>query len=295
MDSTPPRSARRRYGGWIFILVIIGAFVLWFSFQKEDHYPAAANIGVLPLHGIILESQSWIKDLTAYSKNDRIAAILIDIDSPGGAVTPSYEIYRALKRIRETSEKPLVVSMGSLAASGGYMAAMGADTIIANPTSITGSIGVIMNFPDFTELIEKVGVKMNVVKTGPYKDAGSPYRHMTNQDATYYQGVITDVFEQFKEIVVAERDLTNDQVSALADGRVFSGRQALENGLVDGLGTFNDAKNIACDMAGLDHSTPTVYPPEPKRTFLRLFLDEAGSAIPDWSRWTSAIVQYRMP
>lgn len=295
MVDQAPGSGRRRYGGWILILVVIGVFAVWYSYQGQERYSASINVGVLPLHGMILESQPWIKQLEAYRNNRRIAAILIDIDSPGGAVTPSYEMYMALKRVREESSKPVVISMGSLAASGGYMAALGGDTIIANPTSVTGSIGVIMNFPDFTELMDKFGVRMNVVKTGTYKDAGSPYRHMTSKDADYYQGVIGDVFDQFKEIVVSERHLSSEQVSALADGRVFSGRQALDNGLVDGLGTFNDAKNLACDMAGLDHSTPLVYPPEPKRSFFKIFFDEAGNAIPDWTRWTSAIVQFRMP
>ena len=295
MAEKMPGQGRRRYGGWIFILVVIVIFIIWFSTRTEDRYKAAVNVGVLPLHGMILESQSWIEQLDDYVADRRIAAILIDIDSPGGAVTPSYEMYEALKRTRESSNKPLVVSMSSLAASGGYMAAMGADTVIANPTSITGSIGVIMNFPDFTELMDKVGVKMNVVKTGPFKDAGSPYRHMTSKDADYYQGVISDVFAQFKDIVATERGLSADKVAALADGRVFSGRQALDEGLVDALGTFHDAKNVACDMAGIPHSTPLVYPPKEKQSLLRILLDDASSAIPDWSRWTSAILQYRMP
>ncbi|MCF7796276.1 MAG: signal peptide peptidase SppA [Candidatus Marinimicrobia bacterium] len=295
MAESAPRHSSRRYGGWIFILVVVVILVIWFSRQSGETYPAAVNVGVLPLKGMIVESQSWIEQLDDFVENRRIGAILIDIDSPGGAVTPSYEIYRALKLAGEHTEKPIVVSMGSLAASGGYMAALGGDTIIANPTSVTGSIGVIMNFPDFSELMDDLGVRMNVVKTGPYKDSGSPYRQMTKQDVDYYEGVIGDVFSQFKEIVARERDLTEPVVDALADGRVFSGRQALDEGLVDALGTFHDAKIIACEMGGLAHDTPLVYPPRERRSLLRLILDDMSSAIPDWSRWTSTVVQYRMP
>lgn len=295
MADTIPRRKSRRYGGWIFILVVIVIFGVWFSLQGDEKYPAAVNIGVLPLRGMIVESQPWIEQLNDFADNRRIGAILVSIDSPGGAVTPSYEMYMALKQAGERTDKPLVVSMGSLAASGGYMIALGGDTIIANPTSVTGSIGVIMNFPDFTELMDNLGVQMNVVKTGPFKDAGSPYRHMTDQDVDYYEGVIGDVFSQFKEIVVRERNLSLPAVTALADGRVFSGRQALEEGLVDGLGTFHDAKNVACDMAGLPHDTPLVYPPRERRSLLRFILDDVSGVIPDWSRWTSAVVQYRMP
>ncbi|MCF7903339.1 MAG: signal peptide peptidase SppA, partial [Candidatus Marinimicrobia bacterium] len=258
MADTSPRRNPRRYGGWIFILVVIVILVIWFSLQSDEKYPAAVNVGVLPLKGMIVESQPWIEKLDDFVENRRIGAILIDIDSPGGAVTPSYEMYMALKKAGERTEKPIVVSMGSLAASGGYMIALGGDTIIANPTSVTGSIGVIMNFPDFTELMDDLGVRMNVVKTGPFKDSGSPYRHMTDQDVDYYEGVIGDVFSQFKEIVARERDLSMPEVETLADGRVFSGRQALDEGLVDALGTFHDAKIIACEMSGLAPDIPLV-------------------------------------
>ncbi|MCF7801940.1 MAG: signal peptide peptidase SppA [Candidatus Marinimicrobia bacterium] len=295
MADTSPRRNPRRYGGWIFILVVIVILVIWFSLQSDEKYPAAVNVGVLPLKGMIVESQPWIEKLDDFVENRRIGAILIDIDSPGGAVTPSYEMYMALKKAGERTEKPIVVSMGSLAASGGYMIALGGDTIIANPTSVTGSIGVIMNFPDFTELMDDLGVRMNVVKTGPFKDSGSPYRHMTDQDVDYYEGVIGDVFSQFKEIVARERDLSMPEVETLADGRVFSGRQALDEGLVDALGTFHDAKIIACEMSGLAPDIPLVYPPRERRSFLRLILDDVSGAIPDWSRWTSTVVQYRMP
>jgi len=206
-----------------------------------------ALVGSL-LIALLLMSGSSTEETLA--DNSSVKAILLRVDTPGGGVAASQEIYEEVKSIRD-SGKPVVVSMGSLAASGGYYVSCGATRIVANPGTITGSIGVIAMFPNYEKLMGKIGLDMNVIKSGEYKDSGSPFRPMTEQDRKYFQGVVDDSYQQFLDVVSKERKLDIDKLKRFADGRVFTGQQALKLGLVDTLGSFEDAVSIAAKLGGI--------------------------------------------
>jgi len=200
---------------------------------------------------------------------------VLRIDSPGGGVAPSQEIHAELVRLAK--EKPLIVSMGSVAASGGYYLAVAGERIFANPGTITGSIGVIMSFPDYQDLLGKVGVKNQVVKSGRFKDIGSPTRTFTDADRELLQGMIDDVHSQFVEAVSIGRNISQERLQPYVDGRIFTGRQALEAGLVDDLGTLQDAIQFAAKTAGLGDDPTLVYPEQERGDLLDRLLQGAVS------------------
>lgn len=229
------------------------------------------KIGLIRIEGMILDSTETLNQLRNYSKNPSIKAILVRINSPGGAVAPSQEIYQEIKNIREQG-KTVVSSMGSLAASGGYYIAAATDRIVANPGTLTGSIGVIMELANVEGLLQKVGVESVVIKSGEHKDMASPFRKMTPEERALLQSVLDDVHDQFIEAVAEGRSLTTSDVRALADGRIFTGRQAKENGLIDELGGLQDAIRITGELIGMT-GEPTVV--EPSRRFSILDLLQA--------------------
>ncbi len=240
-----------------------------------------SGVGYIEIEGTISDSRNTVRQLKAHEKNPLVKAILIRVDSPGGVVTPSHEIYDEIRRIRDAGT-PVVVSMGTLAASGGYYVSCPADVIVANPGTLTGSIGVIMEFPVVRELMDKVGVEVEVIKSDVHKDIGSPFRFMGESDRELLQGVVADVYDQFVEVVSTERDLPEDEVRAIADGRIFSGRQALDLGLVDTLGTLEDAKRIVADLAGIK-GEPRLIRPRPRlKPFFSRFLEEAVGRVLGW-------------
>ena len=230
------------------------------------------KVGVLDLTGVIYNSRQFTDNLEHFLSYSSIKALVIRIDSPGGAVAASQEIYNAVKRARE--EIPVVVSMGNVAASGGFYAAMGADTIVANPGTTTGSIGVIAQMTVFGELMDKIGIKQEVVKSGEFKDTGSPFRETTPAERRILQEWIDDVYEQFIEAVSEEREIPLDEVRKFADGRVFTGRQAYNLGLVDVLGDFEDAVNIAGEMGGIEGRPDIVEKKKRKLTLLDILLGD---------------------
>jgi protease-4 len=179
--------------------------------------------------------------------DSEVRAILLYVNSPGGAVVPSDEIYAALQKVRI----PIVVQMGDVAASGGYYLSMAADHLIANPNTLTGSIGVISTFPDAHELLEKVGVEINIITAGQVKDFGSPYREMSPEEKAYWEDLINEVYQGFIEIVAKGRGFDEETARSLADGRVYSGRRALELGLIDQLGYQDDAIAKAAELGGI--------------------------------------------
>jgi protease-4 len=197
--------------------------------------------------GPIIESRDIVRQLREYRTDKRIASVVLRIDSPGGGVGASQEIYAEVKRVKE-SGRPVVASLGSVAASGAFYVACAADTIVSGPGTVTGSIGVLMEFPQTAELLRKVGLQFEVIKSGEHKDIGSPWRSMTPQERALLGELVEDVYEQFLAVVCRERGLTREEVLALADGRVFSGRQALKVKLVDVLGDEDDAIEVAARM-----------------------------------------------
>lgn len=230
------------------------------------------SVGIIELNGAILDSKKILRKLEDFSESTQVKAVVLRLNSPGGAVAPSQEIYQAVKAFK----KPLVVSMGSVAASGAYYIAMGAKKVYANPGTITGSIGVIMEFMNLEKLYEWAKVQRFSIKTGKFKDIGAEYREMSPEERALMQGMVDDVLSQFKRAVADGRKLTMDEVTEIADGRVFSGSQAKTAKLVDELGTLQDAINDAARQAGLKDKPDVVYPEKARPRWMDFLVDEGG-------------------
>lgn len=248
------------------VLVAVVLFVFWVAFTllraPEDGNFAISGTGdvaVIPVEGMIADPQPFIRKLEKYLDRRDVKAIVIRIESPGGIVAASQEMYNAIKRARET-DKPVIASMGSVAASGGYYIALGADSILASPGTMTGSIGVLMDFPETTKLMDKLGIQIHSVTSGPLKNAGAPYSDWDSQTRDYFQSIVMNTYEQFVQVVATERHLDQDIAHRLADGRVFTGMQALEHRLIDRLGGLYEAVQLAGEMAGIQGEPTTVQP-----------------------------------
>ena len=221
------------------------------------------SILVMDLEGIILDTKDFLEDLTKYSRKKQVKGVLIRVNSPGGAVGPSQEIYSELKRIREELQKPVVASVMTMAASGGYYAAVAADQIVTNPGTLMGSIGVIMQFANLKDLYKWAKMERYVIKTGDYKDSGADYRDMRSDERELFNDMLNEVHLQFKTAVMNGRKLSKDVVEKYSDGRVFTGESAVKLGFADQLGTYEDALRIVGELSGLG-SEPEVFKP-PKR------------------------------
>lgn len=252
---------------YIVIPVIVVIIIAFFSIRAVFD---SNRIGVVEVTGTIVDAKETVKNLRDFTRNKLIAAIILRVDSPGGMVAPSQEIYEEIKKAQKN--KKVVVSMGALAASGGYYIAAPADLIVANPGTLTGSIGVLMEFTIVKKLMEKIGVEVQTIKSREHKDIGSPFRSMTETEKALLKGVITDVYEQFVDVVVKERSLPRDSVVAFADGRIFTGRQAKNLGLVDTLGSFQDAVSMTKDLVGIK-TEPTLVYPRKKRSFMDMLFE----------------------
>src|SRR3972149_2947776 len=240
------------------LLLLIGAALLFFfavylsaSFTSGNIL-LSPRIALIKIEGVIVDSREVIDDLKKYKDNPAVKAILLRIDSPGGGVVPSQEIYEEVKKIREEGQKKVVVSMGTVAASGGYYIASASDRIVANPGTLTGSIGVIMELANVEGLLRKIGVDSLVIKSGRHKDIGSPFRKMKPEEREILQHLLDDIHNQFIEAVASGRGLPEDKIRELADGRIFTGREAKEIGLVDDLGNLQDAIRLTADIAGIE-------------------------------------------
>ena len=272
----PPKRHLLRKAFWLFavglgVLILINLLFPDLDLSTED------RIALIRVEGVILDSQTTIGELKRFSENPAIKAIVIRIDSPGGGVVPSQEIYNAVKRVRSNHNKAVIASMGSVAASGGYYIAAATDRIMANPGTLTGSIGVIMETANVEGLLQKIGVEGVVIKSGKYKDVGSPLRKMSADERGLLQGVMDDVHKQFIEAVAEGRSLELRAAQALADGRIFTGRQAKEAKLVDELGDLEDAIQLAAEVVGIEGEPKVI---EPRRRFsLREILDSKLSML----------------
>ena len=259
---SPKRSMLRRILWAIVIgggaLILINALLPDLDFSGQD------RVALIRVEGVILDAQATISELKHYSENPLVEAIVLRIDNPGGGVVPSQEIHDAVKRVKNKSNKAVIASMGTVAASGGYYIAAATDRIIANPGTLTGSIGVIMEMANFEGLMKKVGVEGVVIKSGRFKDVGSPLRKMSDEERKLLQSVMDDVHHQFIQAVADGRSLEVSEVEPLADGRIYTGRQAKEARLVDELGDLDDAIHIAADIAGMEGEPKVV---EPRKRF----------------------------
>ena len=234
------------------------------------------RIAVIPIDGVIGDDKKVLDEIREFRDDASIKGYVVAINSPGGSVGPSQSIYSEIKRIRQEDKKPVIAAISSVGASGGYYVALAADSIYANPGSITGSIGVIMELPNVEPLMKKVGVEWQVVKSAEHKDIGSPFRQMTPGDRDLLNAMVQDVYGQFVDVVSKERRLNRADVLQLADGRVLSGRQAQQSKLIDRLGNFNDAVAAAGRMAGIGKRPKLVYPTEKKPTLFDVLLGRAA-------------------
>jgi protease-4 len=272
-DSTirPPdeKRPRRRLLWWVVgaLLLVVAANTLLADLDLSGEN----RIALIRIEGVILDAKDTVAELKRFGDSSSVKAIVLRIDSPGGGVVPSQEIHDAVERVRTKQNKTVVASMGTVAASGGYYIAAAADRIVANPGTLTGSIGVIMELVNLEGLLQKVGVESVVIKSGHYKDIGSPFRKMGADDRRILQGVMDDVHNQFIEAVAKGRSLDVAAVRTLADGRIFTGRQALDAQLVDELGDLEAAVRLAADLVGIEGEPKVV---EPKKRFsIREFLE----------------------
>ena len=266
-----------------FLVVLIGLVVLsvvfWIFSDDNDETTSTSGdkVAVVELKETIVSSEDVVRQFKKYEDNHSVKAIVFRVESPGGGVAASQEIFEEVKKARN-SGKPVVVSMGSVAASGGYYVSCPATKIFANPGTLTGSIGVIIEFMHFKELMNKIGVDETTIKTGKFKDIGSPYRKTTEEEKEYFQFVIGDVYNQFVDAVAMERKLDREHVKKYADGRVFTGRQALEYGFVDTLGTYEDAIKDAAKLGGIK-GKPSVVKESKKKTLVERLVGDAASEV----------------
>jgi protease-4 len=269
--------------GLIIIGVILGVFLLSIfflaRFGNEKPFALGDKIAVVDIKGVITSSRGIVEEIEKLKENDEVKAIILRINSPGGGVGPSQEIYREVLRAKE--KKKIIASMESVAASGGYYVACASDLIVANPGTITGSIGVVMEFSNVEDLLKKIGFRSYVIKSGKHKDIGSPLREMTSEEKAILQGVIDSVHNQFVRAVAEGRNMKERKVRQIADGRIFSGEQAKELGLVDRLGSLQDAIEIAAEMIGIKGKPVVIYPKRKLSLYeflfkksLKLLLDE---------------------
>jgi protease-4 len=229
------------------------------------------GIGLVEVRGMILDSKDTIRQLRYFLKQDRIKAVVLRVDSPGGVVAPSQEIYDEVRKF--AAKKKIIVSMGSLAASGGYYISAPATLIYANPGTITASIGVILKLSNIEALMDKIGIKSYTLKTGRFKDSGSPLRELSKEDRAMLQAVIDNTHEQFVRAVAAGRKLPVEEVRKIADGRILSGEQAMGMKLVDRLGTLQDAIEEAGRLVGIKGEPEVIQPPKKKIDYWDVLVD----------------------
>ncbi len=250
----------------LIILFSIIFLLLALFFIKNFNQNLQSKLAIIKIEGVISNYTNIVKKIGVAKNDDSIKAVVILVDSPGGAVGASQEIYRAIEKLRE--KKPVVVSMGNVAASGGYYVSAPANVIYANPGTITGSIGVIIQHVNINELLNKVGVKMENIKSGKNKDILYPNNELSPEQKKLLEETIKDVYEQFLDAIVKYRPIKKDELKKFADGRVFSGRQALKLKLIDKLGNIQDAIDEARKLAGLEKGSFEVIELKDEKSFL---------------------------
>ncbi|CCK81298.1 signal peptide peptidase SppA [Desulfobacula toluolica] len=257
------------FSGFV-VLVSLSSTMLNTQFSR--HYTSAGgNIGIVEINGMILSSKDIIQNIKTFRDDDAIKAIILRIDSPGGGIGPSQEIYREVMKTR--MEKKIIASMGSVAASGGYYIASATDKIIANPGTITGSIGVIMEYANVMEIARKIGISPVVIKSGQFKDMGSPLRELKEPEKKILQALVDELHLQFVNDAANARGMAVKTMEALADGRIYTGAKALNLKLIDRLGNLDDAVRWTGELANIKGELKPVYPKEDKITFIKKLAD----------------------
>jgi protease-4 len=280
--------------GVIVLLLVIFFSVLYLigrSGRTSSRFAFGDKIAIVEIRGVIAQSSGIIDEIHQYLEDDGVKAIILRIDSPGGGVGPSQEIHREVLKGKE--KKRIVTSMGSVAASGGYYIACASDLIVANPGTITGSIGVIMEFTNIEELFKKIGIKGVVLKSGEHKDIGSPFREMTPEEKRIIQEVIDSVHQQFIKAVAEGRKLDRSKVTQIADGRILTGEQAKQLGLVDQIGNLDDAIDATAKLVGIEGKPDILYPKK-KFSIWELLIRETVSAVLETLQEKGFELNYRL-
>jgi len=282
-------------GGGAFVLfaVLVIALALTVGPDEAADFPFSDRIQVVDIEGQLLESRSIIDQLKRYEDSESIKAILLNIDSPGGGVAVSQEIYTEIKRLREKKDKTIVAYFSSTGASGAYYLACAANRIVANPGTIVGSIGVIAEWVNYADLLEWAKLKDVVFKTGEFKDTGSPSRPLTDNERKYFQGLIDDMYVQFVEAVSSGRKLDLQEVRSVADGRVFTGRDAKERKLIDEIGNFQDAVDITAKLAGISGKPRLLRLNRQRVTLLDVLTTDLSKLVPFDSRGMKSHINFQ--
>ena len=275
------------FGRKFLVFIFVGFFAIaafrYFNKSKNSDFESESELSNskneilnLEINGVILNGKTFLKKLKKYKKDNNIKAIVIDINSPGGAVGPSQEIYYEIIRAKKETKKPIICVSTGLIASGGYYAALACDKILVAPGTMIGSIGVIMEFANLEKLYEFAKIQRYTITSGKYKDSGSEYRSMREDERLLFQNMIDEVYQQFKKTVMISRNLSDEVVSQYADGRVMTGATAVRLKFADAEGTFEDAVRMAAQMAKLGDDYRLVRPSKSKENWYEMLFDSAG-------------------
>ena len=280
----------------VVLAIFVGLFYMVRAF-RHGHNRSANNLSFknnhildLELNGVILNGRKFIEALDKYANKEKVRAILIRINSPGGAVGPSQELYSAIKKVRDELKKPVICHSSGLIASGAYYAAMGCSKLVVAPGAMVGSIGVIMEFANLEKLYEWAKVKRYTITSGKFKDSGSEYRAMTSEERALFKDMIDDVYEQFRSTVQTERGMKKEVIRTYADGRVFTGSKAVKLGFADFEGTISDSIKLASEQAGLGDDFELFEIPKERRSFFEM-LSGGSEDVDDLNGHASGIAQ----
>ncbi|MGQ9705783.1 MAG: signal peptide peptidase SppA [bacterium] len=289
--------------GILGVMVVLGFVILNIITERPGLVSISGNyIGVVKIDGPIYDSEKIVRQIKLYRENKSVRGIVIRIDSPGGGVSPTQEIVYEIEKTRKERKIPIYCSMGNVCASGGYYIASACDKIYANAGTLTGSIGVIISLTDISQLITKLGIKMNVIKSGKFKDTGSMFREMVDEERLLLEGLVNDIYDQFVEAVVSARKMVlkskindksdkgvHDYVLKFADGRVFSGRQAKDYGFIDELGTLDECIDACAKEAGIRGKPRVIVPKKPKGLLATLLGEETITDIKEKLNQTPSV------
>ena len=269
-------------GGGAFVLLVVAlvAMVLVLNVDDGGEFAFSNRIQVVDVDGELVESHSILDQLKRYEDSNSVKAILMNIDSPGGGVAVSQEIYAEVKRLREKKDKVVVAYLSSTGASGAYYVACAANKIVANPGTIVGSIGVIAEWVSYADLMQWAKLKDIVFKTGEFKDTGSATRALTENEKKYFQGLIDDMYVQFVEAVASGRKMDLQEVRSLADGRVFTVRDAKERKLIDDMGNFQEAVDLTAKLAGISGKPRLIRVNRRRVTLLDVLTTDLSRLVP---------------
>lgn len=277
----------------IFVVVPILITLVYFFWERRENLKTGPQIGIIWVKGIIADPREYLEGLRNFRENAKIKAIVLRVDSPGGGVSAAQEIYREVERTKEV--KPVVASLGSMATSGGYYISCIANKVVANPGTVTGSIGAIAVFPNFEKLFEKIGYTTVVIKSGDFKDIGNPARSMTPSEEELLKETILEVHEQFVKDVARARGLEESVVRQIADGRILTGARAKSLGLVDEIGNLQDAIEIAKNLARVEGKPEVIYYEKKKKLLDMLLGEELTGNFKDFITNASGPLQWRFP